>query len=250
MGAGYRVTVLTLFPELVEQYLRTSIVGRLVEDGMLKPEVVNIRDFSTDRHRSCDDAPYGGGAGMVLMAEPLAAALDHVDAQGQHVVFPTPAGTPFSQTGAQSLSEQENLVLICGRYEGIDQRIVDEYVDQEISLGDYVLSSGELAAMVIIDAVYRLWDGAIRRESVVEDSFQDHLLEYPHYTRPEVFRGRSVPDVLRSGHHKEKEKWRRGQQIMRTAQRRPELLAHAQLTDEEQKWVEQILKGETEEWMH
>jgi tRNA (guanine37-N1)-methyltransferase len=186
---------------------------------------------------------------MVLMAEPLAAALDHVDAQGQHVVFPTPAGVPFSQVGAQTLAEQKQLVLICGRYEGIDQRIVDEYVDQEISLGDYVLSSGELAAMVILDAVYRLWDGAIRRESVIEDSFQENLLEYPHYTRPEVFHGRSVPDVLRSGHHEQIRKWRRGQQIMRTALRRPELLRHAQLTDDESKWVEQILKGETEKWM-
>jgi tRNA (guanine37-N1)-methyltransferase len=246
VGAGYRVTILTLFPDLVREYFRTSIVGRLVQRGELVPEVVDIRDFSTDRHRSCDDAPYGGGAGMVLMAQPLAAALDSVDAGTRHVVFPTPAGIPFSQLHARKLAERDGVVLICGRYEGIDQRIVDEYVNQEFSIGDYVLSSGELAAMVILDAVYRLRDGAIRVESVQEDSFQDGLLEYPHYTRPESFRGRNVPEVLLSGHHARIVAWRRREQLVRTARRRPDLLEQVSLTPAERELTEDILKGDTE----
>ncbi len=244
MGSGYRVTVLTLFPELVTEYFRTSIVGRLVERGDVVPEVVDIRDFTTDRHRSCDDAPYGGGAGMVLMAQPLAAALESVDARARHVVFPTPAGLPFVQGDAQRLAGLDGMVLICGRYEGIDQRVVDEYVDEEVSLGDYVLSSGELAAMVVMDAVYRLRDGAIRRESVVEDSFQDGLLEYPHYTRPETILGRRVPEVLLSGHHERILAWRRRKQLERTACRRPDLLQRVALSEDERVFTEEILKGE------
>lgn len=242
MGSGYRVTVLTLFPSLVREYFRTSIVGRLVERGELHPEVIDIRDFATDRHRSCDDAPYGGGAGMVMMAEPLSRALESVDARGRHVVFPTPAGRRFTQEAAYALSRRDGMVLICGRYEGIDQRIVDEYVHEEWSLGDYVLSSGELASMVIMDAVYRLRDGAIRRESVEEDSFQDGLLEYPHYTRPETILGRSVPDVLLSGHHEKIQQWRRARQVERTARNRPDLLATAPLSPAEQETVQGILK--------
>ena len=179
---------------------------------------------------------------MVLLAEPLAAALDSVDAKARHVVFPTPSGVPFRQDDALRLSEKEGLVLICGRYEGIDQRIVDEYVHEELTIGDYVLSSGELAAMVIIDAVYRLRDGMLRRESVQEDSFQDGLLEYPHYTRPETFRSRSVPEILLSGHHARIARWRRDQQLMRTAINRPDLLQHVQLDEAERKMTESIRK--------
>lgn len=218
------VTVLTLFPELVETYFATSVLGKAVERGEVVPRVVNIRDYATDRHRTCDDAPYGGGAGMVLLAEPLAAALDAVDAKASHVVFPTPSGRRFHQGDARRLSRIDNLVMICGRYEGIDQRIIDEYVDEELTIGDYVLSSGELAAMVIVDAVHRLRDGILRRESLEEESFEDGLLEYPHYTRPEEFRGRRVPDVLMSGHHAKIAAWRHEQRLDRTQRNRPDLL--------------------------
>ncbi len=244
MDSRYRITVLTLFPELVEQYFATSIVGKAVSRGALNPEVVNIRDFATDRHRSCDDAPYGGGAGMVLLPEPLGRALDSVDAEHRHVVFPSPSGTPFTQTVAQRLSEKEGLVLICGRYEGIDQRIIDLYVDEELSIGDYVLSSGELASMVMIDAVYRLREGMLRPESISDESFQDGLLEYPHYTRPEEYQGRRVPDVLMSGHHAKIAAWRRRQKLIKTAHNRRDLLERADLSSDEYREVRDLLEKE------
>lgn len=244
MDSRYRITVLTLFPELVEQYFATSIVGKAVNRGSLSPEVVNIRDFATDRHRSCDDSPYGGGAGMVLLPEPLAGALDSVDAEHRHVVFPSPSGKPFTQATAQRLSETEGMVLICGRYEGIDQRIIDHYVDEELSIGDYVLSSGELASMVIIDAVYRLREGMLRPESIVDESFQDGLLEYPHYTRPEDFRGRRVPEVLLSGHHARILAWRRHQKLLRTARNRRDLLDQVELSPDELREVQDFLEKE------
>lgn len=234
MAAGFRISVLTLFPDLLHSYFATSIVGKAVTRGDLAVEVVDIRDFSTDRHRSVDDAPYGGGAGMVLMPGPLAAALDSVDASTRHVVFPSPSGRRLTQAVAQRLSEREELVLVCGRYEGIDQRIIDEYVDEELSLGDYVLSSGELGAMVIVDAVYRLREGMLTQESIADESFQDGLLEYPHYTRPETFRGVRVPEVLLSGHHARIQRWRHEQKLRRTARNRPDLLDARGVTAEEQ----------------
>jgi tRNA (guanine37-N1)-methyltransferase len=244
VDSRYGITVLTLFPELVEQYFATSIVGKAVERGALTPDVVNIRDFATDRHRSCDDAPYGGGAGMVLLPEPLGRALDSVDAEHRHVVFPSPSGKPFTQAVAQRLSETEGMVLICGRYEGIDQRIIDHYVNEELSIGDYVLSSGELASMVIIDAVYRLREGMLRAESVSDESFQDGLLEYPHYTRPEEFRGLQVPEVLTSGHHARISDWRRRQKLIKTARNRPDLLERADVSPDERREVEELLEKE------
>jgi len=219
-----KFTVLTLFPELVESYFRSSVMAKAVDRGLVEYHLVNIRDFATDRHRTCDDAPYGGGFGMVLKAEPLAGALDSVGAGEKRVIYPSPAGRLFTQEYAVRLTDVGEIVLICGRYEGIDQRIIDLYVHEEVTIGDYVISSGEIASIVIIDAVYRLLDGVITQGSLQEESHVDGLLEYPHYTRPEVFRGHSVPDVLLSGHHEQIRSWRRDQSVARTRERRPELL--------------------------
>ncbi len=228
-----RFTLLTLFPDFVESYFRTSVMAKAVERGLVSYSVVNIRDFAVDRHRTCDDAPYGGGYGMVLKAEPLAAALDSVGASDKHVVYTTPAGVSFDQERALGLAEQSDIVLICGRYEGIDERIIDLYVDEQLSVGDYVLSSGELASLAVVDAVFRLVDGVITAGSLNEESHCDSLLEYPHYTRPEVFRGRAVPEVLLSGNHAAIDAWRRRMSVERTAARRPDLLARAALSDSE-----------------
>jgi tRNA (guanine37-N1)-methyltransferase len=197
---------------------------KAVERGLIEVQFVNIRDFATDKHKTCDDIPYGGGAGMVLKPEPLAAALDSVGAGQKRTLYPTPSGRLFNQAAATELAGEEELIFICGRYEGIDQRIIDEYVDDEISIGDYVLSSGEIASLVIIDAVYRLREGVIKARSLEEESFSDGLLEYPQYTRPEVFRDRKVPEVLLSGHHKNIEVWRRQQSVEKTKRLRPDLL--------------------------
>lgn len=217
-------TILTLFPEIVEPFFRTSIMGKAVERGLIQYRVINFRDFAQDRHKTCDDAPYGGGAGMVIKPEPLAGALDSVNALDKRVIYPSPSGVPFHQATAERWATEEEIILICGRYEGIDQRIIDLYVDEEVSLGDYVLSSGELAAMVMVDAVYRLKEGIISGESLLEESFQDSLLEYPHYTRPEVFRGLRVPEVLIGGHHEKIRRWRMEKRLEKTARNRPDLL--------------------------
>ena len=219
-----KITVLTLFPDFVNEYFHTSIMGRAVDRELVAPEVVDIRDFTHDRHRSVDDAPYGGGSGMVLMPGPLSEALDSVDGSSRRVVYATPSGTPLTQEYARELSREESLVFICGRYEGIDQRVIESYVDDEISIGDYVIASGELAVMVIVDAVFRLLEGVITRGSLEEESFENGLLEYPHYTRPEVYRGLEVPEVLLSGHHERIRLWRREKQIEKTRLVRPDLL--------------------------
>jgi tRNA (guanine37-N1)-methyltransferase len=226
-------TVLTLFPDLVRPYFSESIMAKAVERGLVNHRIVNIRDFATDRHRTCDDAPYGGGYGMVMKAEPVAAAIESVARPGQRVVFATPSGALFDQAKARELAQIDDLVLICGRYEGIDQRVIDRYVDDQLSIGDYVLSSGEIASLVIIDAVYRLLDGVISAGSLEEESHENGLLEYPHYTRPEVFQGVSVPPVLLSGHHREIAAWRRWKQVERTMSVRPDLFERAGLNSAE-----------------
>jgi tRNA (guanine37-N1)-methyltransferase len=232
-----KFTVLTLFPEIIEGYFSSSIMARAVSRGLISYNVVNIRNYATDRHRTCDDAPYGGGYGMVLKPQPLAAALEGVAASRQRVVYLTPSGRLFSQQMAREFSHEEDLVLICGRYEGIDQRIIDLYVHEQVSVGDYVLSSGEIASLAVIDSVYRLVDGVITAGSLDEESHEDSLLEYPHYTRPEEFHGLRVPEVLLSGHHAAIAAWRREKQIERTMRVRPDLIAAADLTEEERRMV-------------
>ena len=239
-----KFTVLTLFPEIPRAFFEASIMAKAVERGIIAYDLVNIRDFAFDKHKTCDDKPYGGGAGQLLLAEPLGRALDSVKAYKKHVIYVTPSGKPFTQKKAQELSQKDELVLVCGRYEGIDQRIIDEYVDDEISIGDYVMSSGEMAATVIIDAVYRLVDDVITHESLDEESYSDGLLEYPQYTRPAVYKGMEVPDVLIGGNHELIRKWRLKKRLQKTLANRPDLIAQARaagtLTTEAEKMIEEL----------
>lgn len=211
-----KFTVLTLFPDIVETYFSHSIMKKAVDDGIISYAIVNIRDYALDKHKRCDDEPYGGGYGMLLKPEPLALALDEWSTDASHVIFPTPSAPLFTQKDAITLSEKDELIFICGRYEGIDQRIIDIYVDEIYSIGAYVLSSGEVASLTMIDCIYRLVEGVIRRESLHEESYADGLLEYPQYTRPSEFRGYKVPDVLLSGDHKAIKAWRKNESEMRT----------------------------------
>ena len=219
-----KITVLSLFPEIIDSFFTSSIMAKAVQRGLVEYSLVNIRDFARDRHRTCDDSPYGGGAGMVLKPEPLAGALDSVEGSVKRVIFPSPSGIVFNQKQAKRLAQYEELVFICGRYEGIDQRIIDMYVDEEISIGDYVISSGEISTLVIIDSVYRLLDGVISEDSLLEESFTDGRLEYPHYTRPSSFRGVNVPDVLLSGNHAKISEWRKKEGLLKTRRNRPDII--------------------------
>ncbi len=232
--------VVTLFPEIVEPFFTNSIMAKSVDAGSISYNLVNFRDWAIDRHKTCDDAPYGGGAGMVIKPEPLGSALEAINAKHKRVIYPTPSGKPFTQQYAAELSKEEDLVIICGRYEGIDQRIIDLYVDDEICIGDYVISSGEVAALVIIDAVYRLLDGVISGESLVEESFTDGLLEYPHYTRPETYCGINVPAILLSGHHARIDQWRMRKRLEKTLLNRPELLEVAELDKVTKRLVDEL----------
>ena len=241
-----KFTVLTLFPEIPRAFFESSIMAKAVERGIIAYDLVNIRDFAFDRHHTCDDATYGGGAGQLLMPEPLGRALDSVEAykKTKHVIYVTPSGKPFTQKKALELSQKEEIVFVCGRYEGIDQRIIDSYVDEEISIGDYVMSSGELAATVIVDAVYRLVEGVITEESLDEESFSDGLLEYPQYTRPGVYKGMEVPQVLTGGNHEEIRKWRLRKSLQKTLRNRPDLIQKARmdgtLSTEAEKMIEEL----------
>lgn len=219
-----KFNILTLFPEIVEVFFESSIMAKAVEKGIVEYNIVNIRDFALDRHKTCDDYPYGGGAGMILKPEPLSGALDSVNATGLRTVYPSPSGRVFNQGYAKELAGEKELIFICGRYEGIDQRVIDRYVNDEICIGDYVLSSGEIASLVVIDSVYRLLDGVINESSLEEESFAGGLLEYPQYTRPEVFDGIRVPEVLLSGHHENIKKWRLEKSLEKTRNYRPDLL--------------------------
>jgi tRNA (guanine37-N1)-methyltransferase len=239
-----KIDVVTIFPALVEAALAPGVVGRARQAGVLDIAVHNLRDFTTDRHRVVDDVPFGGGPGMVLKPEPLFEAVDRLTASrgtADAVLLMSPAGTPFTQAGARRLAGMRHLVVLCGRYEGIDERVREHVATEEISIGDYVLSGGELPALVVIDAVSRLVPGVVGDEQSVEaDSFTGGLLDYPHYTRPAEFRGHRVPDVLTSGHHGEIRTWRRREALRRTAERRPELLASADLDDEDRKLLRDV----------
>ncbi|MDZ7698363.1 MAG: tRNA (guanosine(37)-N1)-methyltransferase TrmD [Deltaproteobacteria bacterium] len=234
--------ILTLFPDMFDAYLREGVLGRAIKQKRVTVNLINIRDFARGAHRTTDDRPYGGGDGMVMKPGPIYRALESVDTvEGKRkVVLLSPQGKPFHQRVAWEMSHWDQMILISGRYEGIDERIRRFCADMELSIGDYVLSGGELAAMVVVDTVCRLIPGVLGGErSNLEDSFQDNLLEYPHYTRPRVFHGEAVPEVLLSGDHEKIRLWRREQALKRTQSRRPDLFEGAELTDED----EQLLTG-------
>jgi tRNA (guanine37-N1)-methyltransferase len=237
-----RIDVITIFPDLVDGPLRTSIMGRAVEAGLVEFGVHDLREHGIGRHRSVDDEPYGGGAGMVMRPEPLFAAVEPLRDAGAQVILMDPAGERLTDPLARELATIPHLALVCGRYEGIDER-VRTLVDREISIGDYVLTGGELPALVLIDAVVRLVSGVIAEASHEGDSFASGLLEHPQYTRPEVFRDLPVPPILRSGHHAEVDRWRRREALRRTLERRPDLLDGAVLNDEDRRELDQLGRG-------
>ena len=215
--------VLTLFPEMFEP-IKQSILGKAIENEKIKLKLVNIRDFSKDKHKKVDDTPYGGGAGMVMKPDVVYDAYKSVYEENAKVIYLSPQGKTLNQKKVEELSKEKHLILLCGHYEGIDQRVIDKIVDEEISIGDYVLTGGEIPAMVLIDSVSRYIDGVLNQESIKEESFSEGLLEYPQYTRPEVFEGEKVPEILLSGHHENIEKWRKEQALKITKQKRPDLL--------------------------
>jgi len=229
-----KYTILTLFPEITDAYFSNSIMARAINRGIIEYQAINIRDYANDRHKTCDDAPYGGGPGMLMLPEPLGLALQAAGCQPIHnkryddsskwVVYLSPSGRPFNQQLASELAVKKELILVCGRYEGVDQRIIDLYVDDEISVGDYVLSSGEVAALAVIDATYRLVDNVICADSLTEESFSNGLLEYPQFTRPEIYDNIKVPEILLSGHHEQIRKWRLEKRVEKTMRIRPDLI--------------------------
>lgn len=242
-----RIDVITLFPGMFAGPFQESIIKRAVEGGRVEIVLHNLRDWGIGKHRTVDDCPHGGGAGMVLMCEPLFAAVEAVKGDAEvPVILLSPQGRLFTQEVARELARQPRMILVCGHYEGVDERVCEHLVTDEISIGDYVLTGGELPAMVVIDAVVRLLPGVLGAgQSALEDSHADGLLEYPQYTRPASFRGWGVPEVLLSGHHAEIARWRRRQSILRTFRRRPDLLAKAELTPEEREFVAKLSRGET-----
>lgn len=236
--------VLTLFPEMIESGAGTSITGRAIKNGIINLQAVNIRDYATNKHKHVDDYPYGGGAGMVMQPEPIYLAYKDMVKDMEkppRVIYVTPQGDVFRQSMAEEFAKEEDLIFLCGHYEGVDERILEEIVTDYVSIGDYVLTGGELPAMVMIDAVSRLVPGVLNNEDSAEfESFHDNLLEHPHYTRPVEYHGKKVPDVLLSGHHKNIDKWRREESLRRTLERRPELLAKANLTKEDYKFLQNL----------
>lgn len=219
-----KIDILTLFPEMFAP-LKTSIIGRAVDSGKLNINVVDIRDYTLDKHNKCDDTPFGGGAGMVMMAQPIASAIEAVDPDHKaRRIFMSPRGKTFNQKLVLEYGKEERLLLLCGHYEGVDQRVIDLFIDEELSVGDFVLTGGEIPAMAVVDAVARYVDGVINQESLSQESFASGLLEYPQYTRPQEFMGLKVPEVLTSGHHANIEKWRKEKSLEITKSNRPDLL--------------------------
>lgn len=224
--------IVTLFPELIDVYAKNGIIGRAVENKLFEIEYVNLRDYSEDKHKKVDDYPYGGGPGMLLRPEPMCRALDAIKSHNSYIIYLSPKGSLFNQSKAKELSRKKHIIFIPGHYEGIDQRIIDKYVDEEISVGDYVLTSGELPALTIIDAVGRLLPGVLGSdESSIEESHSLGLLEYPQYTRPESYMGLEVPEILLSGHHKRIEEWRLFKAIEITLKRRPDMIKDKSIID-------------------
>ena len=237
--------ILTLLPEMVENALETSVLGRAIEEGIIRINAVNIRDFSAEKHHKVDDYPYGGGAGMLMQAQPVYDAWKSItDRTGKDVrcIYMTPQGRVFSQQMAKEFALEEELIFLCGRYEGVDERVLEEIVTDEVSIGDYVLTGGELPAMVMIDAISRMIPGVLHNEESAEgDSFGDGLLEYPQYSRPEIWNGKAVPKILLSGDHAKVDAWRREQSLIRTADRRPDLLESAHVSPKEKAFIENYL---------
>ncbi|RWZ60514.1 tRNA (guanosine(37)-N1)-methyltransferase TrmD [Halobacillus fulvus] len=237
------IDILTLFPEMFDGVLNHSIMKRAQDRGAFSYQYVNFRDYTENKHNKVDDYPYGGGAGLVLSPQPIFDAVHAIEEKAEkkpRVVLMCPQGEPYTQKKAEELAEEEHLVFICGHYEGYDERIREELVTDEISIGDYVLTGGELGSMVVIDSVVRLLPGVLGNEqSAPEDSFSNGLLEHPHYTRPAEFRGRKVPDVLLSGNHAKIDEWRHYQSLKRTFERRPDLLEDRDLSDQEKKWIDE-----------
>lgn len=244
--------IMTLFPEMVMGGLNTSIIGRAIKNELLSIEAINIRDYAFNKHNSVDDYPYGGGAGMLMQAEPVYQcykALEERIGKRPRVVYLSPQGQTFNQKMAEEFATEEELVFLCGHYEGIDERVLEEIVTDYVSIGDYVLTGGELPAMIMVDAISRLVPGVLHNNVSAEfESFQDNLLEYPQYSRPETWHDKKVPEVLMSGHHANIEKWRREQSVIRTAKNRPDLLEKAELTEKEKALVAQMMEesGKTE----
>ncbi len=244
------IDILTIFPGMVAAPLRESIIGKAIDRKLIDVRITNIRDFATDRHHTTDDRPFGGGSGMVMKMEPLVAAINLVrdSDPAARVILLSPQGRIFTQAVALELSRLSHLCLVCGRYEGVDERIRRHYVDDEISIGDYVLTGGELPALVVLDSVARLVPGVLGSdESITEESFVGGLLEYPHYTRPEVFEGHRVPEILLSGNHGAIRRWRRQQSLLRTWQRRPDLLKEETLSSEDKELLGEAIERETED---
>jgi tRNA (guanine37-N1)-methyltransferase len=248
MKPTQRFGVVTLFPEMFEPFLNQGVFGRAVRNGIIQVDIFNPRDYTTDKHRTVDDRPYGGGPGMLMMVQPLTDAIsDAKTALGENslVVYLTPQGKTLNQTAVQSLTRLPNIILVAGRYEGIDERVINSLVDQEWSIGDYVLSGGELPAMVLMDSVSRLLPDVLgHSQSAVEDSFMNGLLDCPHYTRPEVLNGEAVPGVLLSGNHEKIRRWRLTKSLKRTLERRPDLLNYLALTEEQQIILSQLKSGQ------
>ncbi len=236
--------VLTLFPEMIESGLNHSMIKRAADNGIISINAVDIRDFAKNKHRHVDDYPYGGGAGMVMQPQPIYDAYMSIKekvSEGCPVIYMTPQGKPYNQKKAVELSKNKDIILLCGHYEGVDERLIEEIVTDEISMGDFVLTGGELAAMTVIDSVSRLIPGVLNKEeSFMDESFSNNLLEYPQYTRPEEFMGRRVPDILLSGHHKNIDIWRKQKSIERTLAKRPELLEGAELDEKEMQYLNKL----------